>query len=59
MTEINIRQTIAALEVGEFHDFPIEKYEYVLSCRTRLQKTLKRKYPSEQLDDVVRITRTE
>lgn len=40
--KINIRGDLNALNVGEWASFPIEHYEYSLSCRTKLQSTGKK-----------------
>lgn len=42
----NVRAEIIALEVGDKADFPILRYEYVLSCRTKLAKALGRTFDS-------------
>lgn len=41
-----MRAEIIALEVGAEADFPILRYEYVLSCRTKLAKALGRIFDS-------------
>lgn len=58
--EENVRATMKALEVKQFHDFALERYDYVVSCRTRLQNATGRTLTSEILRDIkkVRITRT-
>lgn len=45
-TQQNVRAELIALEVGQEADFTILRYEYVLSCRTKLAKALDRTYDS-------------
>lgn len=40
---INVRKEMNALEVGQSYDFPIARYDYVLSCRGRIQTTTQQK----------------
>lgn len=58
---INVRKDMLALEVGQSADFPIERYDYVLSCRTRLQTTtgVRRFSSSTEKVGFVTITRLE
>lgn len=44
----NVRATINALEVGQSAEFPLRDYDYVLSCRTRLQTSTGRKFSSRK-----------
>lgn len=59
MAEQNVRQEILCLEVGEWARFPLFRYDYVLSCRTRLAKKLNRVYSSSTENGEVVITRME
>lgn len=58
---VNVRKEMNALKVGEAADFPIERYDYVLSCRTRLQTIsgVKRFSSSTEKAGFVTITRLE
>lgn len=55
--EINIRGTIASLKVDDCATFPIERADYVLSCRSRLQKVLQTRYESKMLETEIEIKR--
>lgn len=57
--EENIRAEINALEVDENVSFPIERIEYVLSCRNRLQSATGKKFTSKRNKEegIVVITR--
>lgn len=59
----NVRAEINALEVGDVAMFPIARYEYVLSCRTKLAKATGRAFKStsvslDKTKDSVFIKRT-
>lgn len=57
-TDTNIRKTIAELEKDGTADFPLDRYDYVLACRTRLQTRYPgKKWASKKSEDVVTITR--
>ena len=45
-TKQNVRGEIDALEIGADADFPIGRYEYVLSCRTKLSKATGKTFKS-------------
>ena len=49
------------LEIGGAADFPLARYDYVVSCRTRLQTTTNKTFTSkiDNERDVVTITRGE
>lgn len=47
MDNNNIRAAINALEKSETANFDLTRYDYVLSCRTRLQKTTGKKFSSK------------
>lgn len=51
MAEINVRAEINALEIGHVATFPLEQYEYVLSCRTKLQTSTGKKFTSRKLSN--------
>lgn len=57
----SVRAQINDLEVGGWVDLPLANYDYVVSCRTRLQTTTKKQFSSKIMKDdgVVRITRDE
>ena len=60
MEQINVRKVMNDLKIGESADFPIERYDYVLSCRNRLQKSEgKRLSSSTEKAGFVTITRLE
>lgn len=57
--DINIRKTMKALQPGEHFDFELAKYDYVMSCRSRLQADGRVLTSGKRTDDkTVRITRT-
>lgn len=56
-TTQNVRAEIIALEVGAEADFPILRYEYVLSCRTKLAKALSRTFDSRTATNTENETR--
>jgi hypothetical protein len=63
MVKQNVRGEIDALEISADANFPIERYEYVLSCRTKLAKATGKIFVSNTyVDDLkkarVKITRT-
>lgn len=43
---ISVRAQIKNLGVGESASFPLERYDYVVNCRTRLQFGTELKYTS-------------
>lgn len=49
--EKNVRAQINGLKVGEAARFPLTRYDYVLSCRTRLQKTTGKRFSSTTDND--------
>lgn len=55
----SIRAQINNLEVGASVAFPLERYDYVVSCRTRLQVTTGKLFASKMDSEnkVVTITR--
>lgn len=55
----SVRAQINDLEVGASAAFPLERYDYVVSCRTRLQVTTGKLFTSKMDSDnkVVVITR--
>ena len=55
----SVRAQINDLEVGASVAFPLERYDYVVSCRTRLQITTGKSFTSRMDSDnkVVVITR--
>lgn len=55
--ERNVRAQINGLKIGEAARFPLARYDYVLSCRTRLQKTTGKRFSSKTDDAEVVITR--
>lgn len=59
--EIPVRAQINALAVGGSVDFPLERYDYVVSCRSRLQTTTVKRFSSKINKDrgEVTITRDE
>jgi|GEM_PF-5318909 hypothetical protein len=59
--EVNVRESINDLDVGASTSFPLERYDYIVSCRTRLQTTTQKRFSSEIDRDngVVKIIRTE
>jgi len=59
MAKDNIRAQINALEIGHVASFPLDRYEYVLSCRTRLQTSTGKKFSSKKnkKTGLVQITR--
>lgn len=58
---VNVRKEMLGLAIGESADFPIERYDYVLSCRTRLQTitSVMRFSSSTEKAGLVTITRLE
>lgn len=58
MGDINVRKQINALACGEDAEFDIERYDYILSCRTRLQQSTGKRFSSHtQTVGKVTITR--
>lgn len=58
----SVRAQINDLEIGASANFPIERYDYVVSCKTRLQTTTVVKRFSSKMDteaQVVTITRND
>lgn len=57
--EKSVRARINELEVGQAAEFPLVRYDYVVSCRTRLQTTTGKQFTSriDKDRDVVVITR--
>ena len=55
----SVRAQIKNLQVGMSADFPLERYDYVVNCRTRLQFGTDLKYTSsiDRDNNVVTITR--
>jgi len=53
----SVRAEINELEIGASVAFPIARYDYVVSCRTRLQQTTGKQFSSKIDGDFVRITR--
>lgn len=43
---ISVRAQINGLSVGTEVRFPLERYDYVVSCRTRLQMTTGKRFSS-------------
>lgn len=60
MADSNVRETINDLKVGTSTTFPLRRYDYIVSCRTRLQTMTNKKFSSEidREKGVVKITRT-
>lgn len=56
---LSVRAQIKNLKVGMSADFPLERYDYVVNCRTRLQFGTELKYTStiDREQNVVTITR--
>lgn len=52
-----LRSQINDLEIGDAVGFPIDRIDYVLSCRTRLQQTTGKKFSSRIDGETVFITR--
>lgn len=42
----SVRAKINDLEIGQSVKFPAERYDYIVSCRTRLQITTGKKFSS-------------
>lgn len=61
LPDVNVRETINELEVGASTAFPLRRYDYIVSCRTRLQTMTEKRFSSEidREKGVVKITRTE
>lgn len=61
MDNDNVRAEINALEIGEAANFPLERLDYVLSCRNRLQAVTGKKFSSKRNKslNIVTITRKE
>lgn len=59
--EKSVRAQINELQIGGAADFPLTRYDYVVSCRTRLQMTTDKRFTSEikRETSVVTITRIE
>ena len=59
--DVNVRETINELEVGSSTSFPLGRYDYIVSCRTRLQTTTQKRFSSEidREKGVVKIIRIE
>lgn len=57
----NVSASIRALDVGDVADFPLNRYNYVVSCRSRVALSKGTAYTSEinRDNDTVRITRIE
>ena len=57
----SVRARINGLEIGQAVEFPLERYDYVVSCRTRLQTTTGKRFSSrtDKARGVVIITRKE
>lgn len=57
--EKSVRAQINDLEIGASVDFPLARYDYVVSCRTRLQTTTVKQFASkiDKERGVVSITR--
>lgn len=57
----SVRAQINELEINASVDFPLERYDYIVSCRTRLQTTTVKTFSSKIDKDaqVVTITRDE
>lgn len=60
-TDKSVRALIDDLEVGASVNFPLERYEYVVSCRSRVQLVGRKRFKSttDKEAGVVVITRTE
>lgn len=59
--EKSVRAQINDLEVGQAAEFPLSRYDYIVSCRTRLQTTTGKQFTSKIDKDrgTVGITRDE
>ena len=59
--EKSVRAQMNDLEVGASVEFPLGRYDYIVSCRTRLQTTTKKQFSSkiDKERGVVSITRDE
>lgn len=55
MASENVRAAIISLGVGEKVTFPMHRYEYVLSCRNKLQTIYGRKFASKKLSETNQI----
>lgn len=57
----SVRARINGLEVGANIEFGLDRYDYVVSCRTRLQTTTGKRFSSrtDKVRGVVIITRKE
>ena len=55
----SVRAIINSLAVGDSENFPLDRYEYVVSCRTRLSTTTVKQFTSkiDREAQVVIITR--
>lgn len=57
---ISLRRQIIDMEVGDTVPFPLDRYDYVVSCRQRIATNLGRTITSstDKVAGVVRLTRT-
>jgi hypothetical protein len=60
LPEVNVRERINSLDIGASTYFPLARYDYIVSCRTRLQTTTPKRFSSEidRERGVVKIIRT-
>lgn len=55
MAKQNVRGELNALEIGDWANFPLDRYEYALSCRNKLQGSTEKKFKSLKQKDVGRV----
>lgn len=60
-TATSLRATILALIPAQSAEFPLERYEYIMSCYQRVQHKTGRKYATkiDREKGVVNVTRTD
>lgn len=59
MKDINVRATILAMSIGQKARFPLERYDYVTNCRSRLQFATGRRWTSEIIKEDKEVELTE
>lgn len=55
MAKQNVRGELNALKIGEWANFPLDRYEYTLSCRTKLQGSTNKIFTSLKQKEVGRV----
>ena len=58
MENTNIRGQMNDLVVGAEIEFPLHRYEYVCSCRTRLQISTGKQFTTKKEKTGITVTRT-